>query len=92
MNSKTLPAYPVQPIMDSFKRIVIPDGIGGLSKLELFALEIYCAYMHSDKSQQIPDTIMRLAVEDAQKLLQILETKKTDLNNEKANELPIFDH
>lgn len=88
----TTPAYPVQPMMDSFKRIIIPDGIAGISKLEHFTLEIYKAYMQNEKAQNIPDTIMRLAIDDAEKLLDLLQNKKTNLNNEKANELPIFDH
>jgi len=41
MNNLTQPAYPVVPLQDNFKRLVVP--IPGLSKFEHFALEIYKA-------------------------------------------------
>ena len=41
MNNLTQPAYPVVPLQDNFKRLIVP--IPGLSKLEHYALEIYKA-------------------------------------------------
>ena len=41
MNNLTQPAYPVVPLQDNFKRLVVP--IPGLYKFEHFALEIYKA-------------------------------------------------
>ena len=42
MNNLTQPAYPVVPLQDNFKRLVVP--IPGLSKLEHYALELYKSY------------------------------------------------
>ena len=42
MNNLTQPAYPVVPLQDNFKRLVVP--IPGLSKLEHFSLELYKSY------------------------------------------------
>jgi len=42
MSNLTQPAYPVVPLQDNFKRLVVP--IPGLSKLEHFALELYKSY------------------------------------------------
>ena len=41
MNNLTQPAYPVVPLQDNFKRLVVP--IPGLSKFEHFALEIWAS-------------------------------------------------
>lgn len=80
MNNLTQPAYPVVPLQDNFKRLIVP--IPGLSKLEHFALEIYLNSVDND---------MELAIEKAIVFLNKLDEKIKNLNNEKSNEMAIFD-
>lgn len=80
MNNLTQPAYPVVPLQDNFKRLIVP--IPGLSKLEHFALEIYLNSVDND---------MELAIENAIVFLNKLDEKIKNLNNEKSNEMAIFD-
>lgn len=80
MNNLTQPAYPVVPLQDNFKRLIVP--IPGLSKLEHFALEIYLNSIDND---------MELAIEKAIVFLNKLDDKIKNLNNEKSNEMAIFD-
>lgn len=50
MNNLTQPAYPVVPLQDNFKRLVVP--IPGLSKLEHYALELYKSYkINNDENE-----------------------------------------
>ena len=51
MNNLTQPAYPVVPLQDNFKRLVVP--IPGLSKLEHFALELYKSYKNNNDENEI---------------------------------------
>lgn len=51
MNNLTQPAYPVVPLQDNFKRLVVP--IPGLSKLEHFALELYKIYKINEDENEI---------------------------------------
>ena len=51
MNNLTQPAYPVVPLQDNFKRLVVP--IPGLSKLEHFALELYKIYKIDTDEKEI---------------------------------------
>jgi len=51
MNNLTQPAYPVVPLQDNFKRLVVP--IPGLSKLEHFALELYKSYKIDSNENEI---------------------------------------
>ena len=46
MNNLTQPAYPVVPLQDNFKRLVVP--IPGLSKLEHYDLELYKTYKNNN--------------------------------------------
>lgn len=105
MNNLTQPAYPVVPLQDNFKRLIVP--IPGLSKLEHFALEIYKIYL--DKNKYIrnakfqPDkyrtqhlegyqeNMMNLSINDAITFLEKLDEKHKTLNNDKSNEMAIFD-
>jgi hypothetical protein len=80
MNNLTQPAYPVVPLQDNFKRLIVP--IPGLSKLEHFALEIYLNSIDND---------MELAIDKAIVFLNKLDDKIKNLNNEKSNEMAIFD-
>ena len=46
MNNLTQPAYPVVPLQDNFKRLVVP--IPGLSKLEYFSLKMLKIYFDDE--------------------------------------------
>ena len=53
MNNLTQPAYPVVPLQDNFKRLVVP--IPGLSKLEYFSLKMLEIYF-DDEDDNIIET------------------------------------
>jgi hypothetical protein len=80
MNILTQPAYPVVPLQDNFKRLIVP--IPGISKLEHFALEIYLNSIDND---------MDYSIEKAITFLNKLDEKIKTLNNDKSNEMAIFD-
>ena len=80
MNILTQPAYPVVPLQDNFKRLIVP--IPGLSKLEHFALEIYLNSLDNDMDDSIEKAII---------FLNKLDEKIKTLNNDKSNEMAIFD-
>ena len=80
MNILTQPAYPVVPLQDNFKRLIVP--IPGISKLEHFALEIYLNSLENDMDDSIVKAIT---------FLNKLDEKIKTLNNEKSNEMAIFD-
>ena len=89
MNNLTQPAYPVLPLQDNFKRLVVP--IPGLSKFEHFALEIYKARL----SNNIDDSnieLMNYAIIDAIDFLNKLEEKTKTLTNDKNDEVVIYNH
>ena len=48
MNNLTQPAYPVVPLQDNFKRLVVP--IPGLSKLQYFSLKMLEIYFNDEES------------------------------------------
>lgn len=85
MTNLTQPAFPIMPIQDNFKRLIVP--VPGLTKLEHFALEIYKARM-SNNAEGFLD--FNFCIDDAITFLNLLEEKTKTLNNEKNNELPIF--
>ena len=85
MTNLTQPAFPIMPIQDNFKRLIVP--VPGLTKLEHFALEIYKARM-SNNPEGFLD--FNFCIDDAITFLNLLEEKTKTLNNEKNNELPIF--
>jgi hypothetical protein len=87
MNNLTQPAYPVVPLQDNFKRLVVP--IPGLSKLEHFALEIYKARM-SNNPEGFLD--MNFCITDAIYFLERLEEKTKTLTNDKNDEVVIYNH
>lgn len=80
MNILTQPAYPVVPLQDNFKRLIVP--IPGLCKLEHFALEIYLNTTENDMDDSIEKAIT---------FLNKLDEKIKNLNNDKSNEMAIFD-
>lgn len=88
MNNLTQPAYPVVPLQDNFKRLIVP--IPGLSKLEHYALEIYkVRAVHYLDKYSILD--MDSSIEEAIIFLNKLDEKLKTLNNDKSNEMAIFD-
>ena len=108
MNNLTQPAYPVMPLQDNFKRLVVP--VPGLSKLEHFSLELYKVYLQNNDEVEMAISdqedyneneannprnincfIMDNAIQDAITFLNLLEEKNKSLNNDKNNEVAIFD-
>ena len=89
MNNLTQPAYPVVPLQDNFKRLVVP--IPGLSKLEHFALEIYKASISNNIDKNVID-IMDISIEQAIILLEKIEQKTKTLTNDKNDEVVIYNH
>ena len=90
MNTYTQPAYPVMPLQDNFQRLVVP--VAGVSKLELFALEIYKCYIinNSDGTDDVNE-LMSTSINQAVDFLKKLDTKIKKLNNDKDTEMAIFD-
>lgn len=88
MNILTQPAYPVVPLQDNFKRLIVP--IPGISKLEHFALEIYKAKIMNNLDE-FDIVLMDISIEQAITFLNKLDEKIKTLNNEKSNEMAIFD-
>ena len=90
MNNFTQPAYPVMPLQDNFQRLVVP--VAGVSKLELFALEIYKCYIinNSDGTDDVNE-LMSTSINQAVDFLKKLDTKIKKLNNDKDTEMAIFD-
>ena len=74
------PAYPITPLQDNFGRMVVP--VAGLSKLEHFALEIYTNSIDNDMNDSIEKAII---------FFNKLDEKLKTLNNDKSNEMAIFD-
>ena len=89
MSNLTQPAYPVVPLQDNFKRLVVP--IPGLSKFEHFALEIYKAKL-SNNLEDSNAQLMMNSIIDAIDLLNKIEEKTKTLENDKDNEVVIYNH
>jgi len=89
MNNITSPAFPVMPMQDNFKRLVVP--VAGVNKLEYFALQIFKARL-SNNFEDHQNELMAASIIDALVFLNKLEEKTKDLNNEKTDNKPIFDY
>ena len=89
MNNLTQPAYPVVPLQDNFKRLVVP--IPGLSKFEHFALEIYKAKLSNNIDENVIK-LMDISIEQAIILLEKIEEKTKTLTNDKNDEVVIYNH
>jgi hypothetical protein len=89
MSNLTQPAYPVVPLQDNFKRLVVP--IPGLSKFEHFALEIYKARLTNNLEDSNAE-LMNYSIIDAIDLLNKIEEKSKTLTNDKDSEMAIFNH
>ena len=75
------PAYPCTPIQDQYNRLVVPNA--GINKLEYFTLEIYKAKLSNPKA----GVLMSLCIEDAIKLIELIEEKIKTPDNEKTTKL-----
>lgn len=89
MTQLTQPAFPIMPIQDNFKRLIVP--VPGINKLEHFALEIFKAKRGNNWEGNDND-LMEHSIEKAITFLTLLEEKTKKLNDEKNNEVPIFNH
>jgi hypothetical protein len=89
MSNLTQPAYPVVPLQDNFKRLVVP--IPGLSKFEHFALEIYKAKLSNNLEDSNAELMMNSII-DAIDLLNKIEEKTKTIENDKDNEVVIYNH
>jgi hypothetical protein len=89
MSNLTQPAYPVVPLQDNFKRLVVP--IPGLSKFEHFALEIYKARLTNNLEDSNAE-LMNYSIIDAIDLLNKIEEKNKTLTNDKDSEMVIYNH
>jgi len=89
MSNLTQPAYPVVPLQDNFKRLVVP--IPGLSKFEHYALEIYKANLSNNIDENVIK-LMDISIEQAIILLEKLEEKTKTLTNDKNDEVVIYNH
>jgi hypothetical protein len=89
MNNLTQPAFPVVPLQDNFKRLVVP--IPGLSKLEHFALELFKqCYKDIDATEE--NRYMEISINSAINFLNVIEEKTKNLTNDKDSEMAIFNH
>jgi len=73
-------AYTTMPIQDKFGSLGFPSN--GLTKLEYFALEIYKAIY---KDNILPETLIKVSIEDAIKFLEKLEETQKNILNEKES-------
>jgi len=90
MNNLLQPAYPVMPLQDNFKRLVVP--VAGVNKLELFALEIFKCYMvnNADGTDDVNE-LMAHSILQAKEFLNKLDQINKEITNEKPNEMAFFD-
>jgi len=90
MNTYTQPAYPIMPLQDNFQRLVVP--VAGISKVELFALEIFKCYMvsNADGTDNVIE-LMHTSIDQAVDFLKKLDVKIKNLNDDKDTALAIFD-
>ena len=73
-------AYTTMPIQDKFGSLGFPSN--GLTKLEYFSLEIYKAIY---KDNILPETLIKVSIEDAIKFLEKLEETQKNILNEKES-------
>jgi len=73
-------AFTTMPVQDKFGSLGFPSN--GLTKLEYFALEIYKTIY---KDNLLPETLIKVSIEDAIKFLQSLEQIQKNILNEKES-------
>jgi len=103
MNNLTQPAYPVVPLQDNFKRLVVP--IPGLSKLEYFSLKMLEIFydeegdniiaeheFENEGGEEVRHAKMNYAISYAITFLNKIEEKTKTLTNDKNDEMVIYNH
>ena len=103
MNNLTQPAYPVVPLQDNFKRLVVP--IPGLSKLEYFSLKMLEIYLddeddnnianhefENEGGEEVVHAKMNYAINYAITFLNKIEEKTKTLTNDKNDQMVIYNH
>ena len=80
MKSTISNAFTTIPIQDKFGSMGFPSN--GLTKLEYFAMEIYKAIY---KDNLLPETLIKVSIDDAIKFLQSLEEIQKNILNEKES-------
>jgi hypothetical protein len=73
-------AFTTMPVQDKFGSLGFPSN--GLTKLEYFALEIYKTIY---KDNLLPETLIKVSIEDAIKFLQSLEQIQKNILNKKES-------
>jgi hypothetical protein len=73
-------AFTTMPVQDKFGSLGFPSN--GLTKLEYFALEIYKTIYQDNL---LPETLIKISIEDAIKFLQSLEQIQKNILNEKES-------
>ena len=73
-------AFTTMPVQDKFGSLGFPSN--GLTKLEYFALEIYKTIY---KDNLLPETLIKVSIDDAIKFLQTLEEIQKNILNEKES-------
>jgi hypothetical protein len=68
------------PVQDKFGSLGFPSN--GLTKLEYFAMEIYKTIY---KDNLLPETLIKVSIDDAIKFLQTLEEIQKNILNEKES-------
>jgi hypothetical protein len=71
-------AFTTMPVQDKFGSLGFPSN--GLTKLEYFSLEIYKTIY---KENLLPETLIKVSIEDAIKFLEYLEQIQKNILNEK---------
>jgi hypothetical protein len=79
-------AFTTMPIQDKFGSLGFPSN--GLTKLEYFALEIYKT-IYQEKI--LPETLIKVSIDDAVKFLQSLEQIQKNILNEKEPTKPLIE-
>lgn len=73
-------AFPAMPIQDKFGQMAFPST--GLSKLEYFALEMYKCNFSKGGISILPETLIRVSIDDAELFLTKLDEHTKKLLNE----------
>jgi hypothetical protein len=70
--------FTTMPVQDKFGSLGFPSN--GVTKLEYFALELYKAMY---KENIMPETLIKISIEDATKFLKSLDEVQKNILNEK---------
>lgn len=68
------PAFPILPMVDNFRRVVVP--VPGLSKMEYFAMELFKVHYPLSKGQMSPIEIIDGCINDAKLFLDHLQAER----------------